>query len=138
MERPGSYHAIEDDIALLQKESIAHVVSLTEHPLDPSAFRSSRIEVHHIPVPDFDAPTLEQTRAVCTIVDAAASRKEASLVHCLAGLGRTGTLAACYLAHHGRLDGRSAIRAAREVEPGYVQSPRQEEFVIAFAATFEK
>lgn len=134
MERPGSYHAIEDDVAMLSREGIRRVVSLTEHAIDDAPFRVAGIRVHHVPVPDFDAPTALQALAVCEIVDAGARLGEASLLHCLAGLGRTGTLAACYLAHQGRLEGRAAIRAAREVEPGYIQSPRQEEFILAFAS----
>ena len=135
MERPGSYHSIEEDVARLQAESIAQVLSLTEHALQDDPFRAARIEVHHLPVPDFDAPTFEQVETLCNLVDAAAMRGQASLVHCLAGLGRTGTIAACYLVHRNRLPGPAAIRAAREVEPGYIQSPRQEELVIAFAAS---
>ena len=135
MERPGSYHSIEEDLAVLRAGSIGQVLSLTERALDPGPFRTSRIVLHHLPVPDFDAPTVGQVETLCRLVDAAAGRGEASLVHCLAGLGRTGTIAACYLAHKGDLDGRAAILAARAVEPGYIQSPRQEDLVISFAAS---
>jgi len=55
------------------------------------------------------------------------------VVHCLAGLGRTGTVAACLLVTRGRTAGES-IAAVRAVRPGSVQSQAQADFVEAFAA----
>jgi len=135
MERPGSYHSIAEDVALLHRHGVRRVVSLTERPLDSTPLTEAGIDVHHVPVPDFDAPTLEQVETIVRIVDDGLERGHASLVHCLAGLGRTGTIAACYLAHRHGWEGEAAIRSARELEPGYIQSPRQEEFVVSFAAS---
>ncbi len=57
-------------------------------------------------------------------------------MHCLAGLGRTGTIAACCLVASGRSPA-DAIRAVRAARPGSVQNPAQEAFVVAFAAAWE-
>jgi atypical dual specificity phosphatase len=134
MERPGSYHSMADDVALLTRSGVRRVVSLTERPIDASLLVAAGIDVHHAPVPDFDAPTMQQVQAIVLLVDETERAGHASAVHCLAGLGRTGTIAACYLAHRHGLHGDAAIRGAREIEPGYIQSPRQEEFVAHFAA----
>jgi protein-tyrosine phosphatase len=54
------------------------------------------------------------------------------IVHCLAGLGRTGTVAACCLVACGRPPGR-AIELVRGARPGAVQTEAQAEFVARFA-----
>ncbi|MGI5819927.1 MAG: dual specificity protein phosphatase family protein [Armatimonadota bacterium] len=49
-------------------------------------------------------------------------------VHCLAGLGRTGTLIACYLVTRG-LSAEDAIAQVRRARPGSVQTELQEKAV---------
>jgi atypical dual specificity phosphatase len=59
------------------------------------------------------------------------------MVHCLAGLGRTGTLLACYLVKHQKMLADDAIQKIREERPGSIQSFPQEEMIFQFAKSLQ-
>ena len=60
---------------------------------------------------------------------------EPVLVHCLAGLGRTGTILACYLIKYEKMSAEDAIQHVREKRHGSIQSFVQEELIFQYAKT---
>ena len=101
----------------------------------PQAVRDRGLDWVHVPIPDFEPPNdLTMTAWSRGIPDVLASlaRQERVLVHCAAGLGRTGTVAAMLLTLQG-VAGDEAIARVRAVRPGTIETAAQEAFVRQFS-----
>jgi atypical dual specificity phosphatase len=118
-------------MAGLVRQGISVVVNLHERRHHPARLTRYGLTEIHLPVADFSAPRFEQLEAgVAAISEAIASGKRVA-VHCGGGLGRTGTLLACYLVHKG-LPAEEAIAHVRALRPGSVETREQAQAVKAF------
>lgn len=85
-----------------------------------------------LPIPDMGAPaSMPEARALVEGILARMERQQTVVVHCLGGLGRSGTIAACVLTLRGRPPDL-ALQLVRRARPGAVQTEAQEAFVAAF------
>jgi ADP-ribosyl-[dinitrogen reductase] hydrolase len=140
----GDAALLEDLHALVHRHGARLLVTLLEPheiarlgDLGGAARRLSLPWLHH-PIPDMRPP--RSPRAVRPVVArllAEAGAGHAAVVHCWAGLGRTGTVAACALVARGRAAGE-AVAAVRAVRPGAVQTGEQEAFVAEFEAAWRR
>jgi atypical dual specificity phosphatase len=108
------------------------LINLHERPHPPDALARHGMTVVHLPVPDFTPPTPEQLEQGVAAIERAIADGQRVAVHCGAGLGRTGTLLACYLVKRG-LGPDEAIARIRALRPGSVETPQQEAAVAAYA-----
>jgi atypical dual specificity phosphatase len=132
-----AYPATDDALAALATYGVTLVVNLHEQRHDSAALKRRGLEEIHLPVPDFTPPSPAQLAAgVATIEDAIASGQTVA-VHCGAGLGRTGTLLACYLVSQGHSAGE-AIARVRELRPGSVETDAQAAAVGAYGLELSK
>lgn len=81
----------------LEAAGVTHFVDLTEQRRYVP--RAARHHAH--PITDFGIPTEAGMRATLATIDAALSEGGTVYLHCAAGIGRTGTVAACWLVSQG-------------------------------------
>ena len=120
-----------DDLAKLEEFGIGAIVSLTE-TAPPELTGTDRFEVLWLPIDDMAAPAGEQIERFVEFVDTVLATGKAVGVHCLAGLGRTGTMIACYLVSQGK-SAEEAIAQVRRARPGSIQTEQQEQAIRRWA-----
>ena len=129
MSRPYDLRAT---LKSLQGTGVGAIVTLTEHALQRTLVEQFGIDYHHMPLRDFTAPSHELIRQFIGIVKNTRQTGKSTVVHCLAGRGRSGTMAACYLVSLGR-SSREAIDEVRTLRPGSIETVGQEEAVHEYA-----
>jgi protein-tyrosine phosphatase len=67
-----------------------------------------KVERFNFPIPDFDVPSINLMKKILDTIDGQLERGHNVYVHCIGGIGRTGTTVACHLIRHG-LTGEEAM-----------------------------
>jgi atypical dual specificity phosphatase len=137
MECPGTFGKLRSDLEFFQSQNIRAIVSLTEAPLDQVYIEEFGFRYLHLPVTDFTAPTLDQVRQFQEFLRAAEAEGRAVVVHCGAGLGRTGTMLACALVGRG-MSAQEALDRVRTLRPYSIETVEQEDCVRRFAEVLTK
>jgi len=86
----------------------------------------------NFPIEDFSTPSREQMQLILDEIDAQIKARKTVYVHCLAGIGRTGTVVGCYLVRSG-MTGYEALRQIEELRKNtpswWRRSPESQEQV---------
>jgi atypical dual specificity phosphatase len=128
MGRPGSL----EDLQWLRKQGVQVLISLTEEPPIRKWVEEAGLLLFHVPVTDMEAPTQEQFDRCVKAIEKANENNMGVVVHCGAGLGRTGAILAAYLVSKG-LTPTAAIQRIRSIRPGSVETTEQEAAIAEFS-----
>eukprot|EP00050_Salpingoeca_kvevrii_P007288 m.295132 g.295132 ORF g.295132 m.295132 type:complete len:457 (-) comp13118_c0_seq1:240-1610(-) len=116
------YLAPEDYFDYFGKNNITDIIRLNKKMYDASRFTDAGFAHHDLFFIDGSNPPPHILEKFLKITE---SCKGASAVHCKAGLGRTGSLIACYMMKHFRITAREAIAWLRICRPGSVIGGQQ-------------
>jgi protein-tyrosine phosphatase len=101
-------------------------------------YREQGLGVIHCPIPDYATPTEQSFEQALVAVAERARLGQHTVVHCSAGIGRTGIFMACLAHKLLGLDGDAAIAWARSYIPGAVESESQVQWVRQYAEKAER
>ncbi|WP_049622285.1 ATP-binding cassette domain-containing protein [Frateuria defendens] len=127
---PGVVAPLDHDLALLRAMGVTLLINLTERELPAEALARHRLRSYGLTIEDRRAPPLLWAKLLLVKMKAFIREGEVLAVHCLAGLGRTGTILGAWLIREG-LTADEALRRLRVVEPGFVQTQEQEDLLHA-------
>ncbi len=131
------------DVATLKDEGVSRVLCLVpQEELDRygvgellSTYQDAGLLVHHLPIVDQKACSVEDMTEAVRWVDEALRAGECVMTHCVGGLGRSGMAAAAYLRTRGAEPDVAieSVRAARSQRA--LETAVQEQFIRDFPAT---
>jgi len=146
-EYPGSIdeRMLQHKLNRLLDVGVSHFIDLTREndarPYYPRLVEEAELRglivLHERkPIRDFYIPDTAQMKDILDSIDRALANNETTYVHCVGGIGRTGTVIGCFLVRHGNR-GEEALemikQLRKDVPDWWVQSPEtetQRQFVI--------
>ena len=120
-----------DEIQWAIDQGVKSIVTIREEPLDTDY--TNNVNYFHVHSNDMGVPAFDDLVKTVDFIHDRIVNDEPVMVHCLAGLGRTGTILACYLIKYKKMSADDAIQKVRDERPGSIQSFPQEEIIFQFA-----
>ena len=119
-----------DEVQWVIKQGVKSIVTIREESLDESWIKD--VNYLHVLSNDMGVPEFVDLVHAVDFIHRRITNNEPVLVHCLAGMGRTGVILACYLVKHQKMSASEATEKVREERPGSIQSYPQEEIIFRF------
>ena len=120
----------KEEIDWVKQEGVKSIVTIREEPLEEEWLED--VNYLHIHSNDMGVPEFDDLINSVDFLHQRITNDEPVMVHCLAGLGRTGTILACYLIKYEQMSADDAIQKIRNERHGSIQSFSQEEIIFRF------
>tara|TARA_B100000745_G_scaffold242818_1_gene165089 strand:+ start:128 stop:622 length:495 start_codon:yes stop_codon:yes gene_type:complete len=120
----------KEEIDWLKQEGVKSIVTIREEPLEDEWIKD--VNYLHVHSNDMGIPEFSDLVNSVDFIHQRITNDEPVMVHCLAGLGRTGTILACYLIKYEDMAADDAIEKVRRERHGSIQSFSQEEIIFRF------
>jgi len=124
-----------DEVQWVIKQGERSIVTIREESLDESWIKD--VDYLHVLSNDMGVPEFDDLVHTVDFIHSRITNNEPVLVHCLAGMGRTGVILACYLVKYQKMSASEATEKVREERPGSIQSYPQEEIIFQFAKSLK-
>ena len=119
-----------DEVQWVIKQGVKSIVTIREESLDDDWVKD--VKYLHVLSNDMGVPEFVDLVSAVDFIHRRITHNEPVLVHCLAGMGRTGVILACYLVKYQKMSASEATERVREERPGSIQSYPQEEIIFQF------
>jgi protein-tyrosine phosphatase/nicotinamidase-related amidase len=132
---------LDADLRVLSQQGVSRILSLlTEDEISwagvgqaPGLANALGMEYRNHPLPDQGAPEMADAVSLVGWCLEAVRGGQNVVIHCMGGLGRAGTIAACLLVAQGASSGDAIASVRRARGPRAVETLVQEQFVERFA-----
>lgn len=136
LDQAASQAALTEDLSRLADMGATGLLSLIETQEFPDGFaaavRAAGLEWTHLAIPDYGVPDAAFMAGWRKLDLAHRLRKgESWAIHCRAGLGRTGTVAALVLVENGARAAEAIAEVRREHDKTAVETEAQADFLIS-------
>jgi len=124
----SEYPDSEKKLEFLKEQGVKSIVTLSEKKIDDDLIIKYKFRYLHLPIKDFDVPKMDDIKKFLRWMKLMEKWKIPTLIHCDAGIGRTGTMLAILFLSKGKTP-KESIEFVKEKRNFGLESIKQESFI---------
>jgi len=133
----SGYPASRSQVEWLIRSGIRSILTLTPEALPDESTRGLGLALGHVAMEDHKKPSLDAMNRAVDFIEGQIQAERPTVVHCLAGEGRTGCALAAYIIRSRGVGAEEALRVIRRAKPQFVEHA-QETAIFEFASAAKR